>query len=34
MLFQVLSVDRLGELSFQLPLLEVQRREDALFEFI
>ena len=33
MLFQVLSVDRLGELSFQLSLLKVQRREDDLSEF-
>ena len=29
MLFQVLSVDRLGELSFQLPLPKVQRREGV-----
>ena len=34
MLFQVLSVDRLAELSFQLSLLKVQRREGALSEFI
>ena len=34
MLFQVLSVDRLGDLSFQLLLLKVQRRKDALSEFI
>ena len=30
MLFQVLSIDRLAELSFQLSLLKVQKREDAL----
>ena len=34
MLFQILSVGRLGELSFELPLLKVKRREDALSELI
>ena len=34
MLFQVLSVDQLVELYSQLSFLKVQRREDALSEFI
>ena len=34
MLFQVLSIDRLGELSFEVSLLKVQGREVALSELI
>ena len=34
MLFQVLSIDKLGELSFELSLLKVQGREVALSELI
>ena len=34
MLFQVFSVDRLGEPSFKLSLLKVHKREEALSEFI
>ena len=34
MLFEVLSIDRLGELSFELSLLKVQGREVALSELI
>ena len=34
MLFQVLLIDRLGELSFQLSLLKVQEREAASSELI
>ena len=34
MLVQVLPVDRLGQLSFELSLLKVQRREEALSELI
>ena len=34
MLFEVLSIDRLGELSFELLLLKVQGREVALSELI
>ena len=29
MLFQVLSIDRLGELSFELSLIKVQIQEEA-----
>ena len=32
MLFQVLSIDRLGELSFELSLIKLQRQEEALSE--
>ena len=34
MLFQVLSIDRLGELSFQLSLIKVKIREETLYELI
>ena len=34
MLFQVLSINRLGELSFELSLIKVQGREEALSELI
>ena len=34
MLFQFLSIDRLGELSFELSLLKVQGREVVLSELI
>ena len=34
MLFQFLSIDRLGELSFELSLLKDQGREAALSELI
>ena len=34
MLFQVLSIDRLGELSFEVSLLKVQGQEVALSELI
>ena len=34
MLFQVLSIDRLGALSCQLSLLKVQMRAEALSEAI
>ena len=33
-LFQVLSIYRLGELSFELSLIKGQRRDEALSEFI
>ena len=34
MLFQVLSIDGLGKLSFELSLIKVQRREKALSELM
>ena len=34
MLFQVLSIDGLGKLSFELSFIKVQRREKALSELI
>ena len=34
MLFQVFSIDSLGEPSFKLSLLKVHKREEALSEFI
>ena len=34
MLFQVLSIDRLGEIYFELYLIKVQIREEALSEII
>ena len=34
MLFQILSIDRLGEIYFELYLIKVQIREEALSEII
>ena len=34
MLFQVLSTDMFGELSFELSLIKVQIREEALSELV
>ena len=31
MLFQVLSIDRFGELSFELPLIKVQIQEEEAY---